>query len=324
MSKDSSMHKVIRPLQKSGAPSKPYPNPEDVLDLDEEIRKRQAQAQKRQCTSTSSSSSSSSSQVHSSGLLRASSQSFAEISENEDPTEPALESRRRKALRNLNGIDAFNVPERHPVRGSEGPSSEDSEMAISHRNLKTAALFGKPFVPAGQEEKGTEIALRATLTGFSDIMQSSLALEKLSETDVKTVLTRFPALEGRDLAKQKHELHFEEFAHSYKSKEPWVRELAGGLHAVLAGQEILRVSLSIFPLLMHAIINSLQMYTTISTCPHCNKNEYNMYTRFVCPHVLFVYRHEPRCTCLKLWINFVATNWNWVTLVLRGSYKHQN
>jgi hypothetical protein len=246
MSNDPSMHKVNRPQQRVGAPSKPYPNPEDVLDLDEEIRKRQAQ-QKRQCTSSSSSSSSSQSQVQSTGFVRAPYQPLAEISENDDPKEAACESRRRKAHRSYGGIDAFNVPEGHPVRGCEGPSSEDSEMAISQRNLRNAALFGKAYVPAGQEEKGTEIALRATLTGFSDIFQSSMAFKELRETDVKTVLKRFPSLEGRDLAKQKHELHFEEFAHSYKSREPWVRELAGGLHAVLAGQEILRVCLSISP-----------------------------------------------------------------------------
>jgi hypothetical protein len=246
MSNDPSMHKVIRPQPKLGAPSKPYPNPEDVLDLDEEIRKRQAQ-QKRPCMASSSSSSNTQSQIHVSGLTRGPSQRLSEISENDDPKDSACENIRKKQHRSLTGIDAFNVPERHPVRGSEGPSSEDSDMAISHRNLKTAALFGKAYVPAGQEEKGTEIALRATLTGFSDLMHSSLAFKELRETDVKTVLTRFPALEGRDLAKQKHELHFEEFAHSYKHKEPWVRELAGGLHAVLAGQEILRVCLSISP-----------------------------------------------------------------------------
>ena len=116
-----------------------------------------------------------------------------------------------------------------------GLSSSDTSLS--------ASLFGKDYVPAGQEvEKGTEIALRATLTGFADVMQSSLAFKDMRETDVKTVLTRFPALEGRDLAKQKHELHFEEFANCYKSKDACTRELAGGLHALLAGQEILRVS----------------------------------------------------------------------------------
>ena len=155
----------------------------------------------------------------------------------------ACANRLRKPLHIGNGIQTFNVSAKHPVRGSQEVDPDDSAMAISHRNLKSASLFGKDYVPAGQEvEKGTEIALRATLTGFADVMQSSLAFKDMRETDVKTVLTRFPALEGRDLAKQKHELHFEEFANCYKSKDACTRELAGGLHALLAGQEILRVS----------------------------------------------------------------------------------
>jgi hypothetical protein len=156
----------------------------------------------------------------------------------------ACATRPRRPLNASNGIDTFNVSARHPVRGSQEADPEDSAMAKSYRNLKSASLFGKDWVPAGQEaEKGTEIALRATLTGFADVTHSSLAFKGMHETDVKTVLSRFPALEGRELAKQKHELHFEEFAHCFKSKDACTRELAGGLHALLAGQEILRVSL---------------------------------------------------------------------------------
>ena len=242
---DGSLRRVQRhPISSEALLRRP---PSGEMDLLEEIE-AQAHAKKPRPSSSSSSSSSS---IHDCSMVRIPHLPEHEaFDENETENTDihmrkgnACANRLRKPLHIGNGIDTFNVPARHPVRGSQDVYTEDSAAAISHRNLKCASLFGKDYVPAGQEvEKGTEIALRATLTGFADVMQPSLAFKDMRETDVKTVLTRFPALEGRDLAKQKHELHFEEFAHCFRSKDACTRELAGGLHALLAGQEILRVS----------------------------------------------------------------------------------
>ena len=168
-----------------------------------------------------------------------------QVSDENDPsTSDQNACNRYKRLSNdTPGALSVNMLGRSTLGGSVEANAEDSEHNVRLRQLKTSSWFGKPPMSSQEEaEKGTEVALRKMLTSFSSRLDGDISTHVLAETDVKTVMSRFPPLQDRDLEMTKDALYFNSFFYSSKSQNKEIKEIAGALQAVLVGQDIQRVS----------------------------------------------------------------------------------
>ena len=151
-------------------------------------------------------------------------------------------TKRHPQAHEAGGSCAVNMDTSGAVPTLPGVDVHETEHNKRLRCLKSASYFGQTYVSREEEsEKGCDLAVRSTLTSFANKLDGNLSTQGFSETDVRFVLTRFPELGERDVKRMKDALHFSSFAHSAKSRDPAIKELAGGLHAVLVGQEIHRV-----------------------------------------------------------------------------------
>jgi hypothetical protein len=152
-------------------------------------------------------------------------------------------NRIKRATYETPGSVSVNMVARSATGAPSDADIEETEHNIRLRQLKTAAWFGKtPMSRQEEAEKGTKVALRKMLTSFGSRLDADISTQVLAETDVKTVMSRFPPLQDRDTEQTKDAFYFNSFFHSSKSKNPEIKELAGALHAVLVGQDIQRVS----------------------------------------------------------------------------------
>ena len=180
-----------------------------------------------------------------------------QVSDENDPSTSDQNacSRYKRLSNDTPGALSVNMLGRSTLGGSVEANAEDSEHNVRLRQLKTSSWFGKPPMSRQEEaEKGTEVALRKMLTSFSSRLDGDISTHVLAETDVKTVMSRFPTLQDRDLEMTKDALYFNSFFYSSKSQNKEIKEIAGALHAVLVGQDVQRVSFFLLFIKEHSLV----------------------------------------------------------------------